>query len=138
MGGFVAMQTGLSHLDMFSELYVFSSGHFPDVLAQFEERFQTLFEDAETNNKFRVPFCMAQGGTDIALRNGQSVMAIISKYGLRNFRVLRSGGHEWANWRRYLHQAAQVMVPDCDRSPSAPLARRVCTRFWAASPSLTR
>jgi enterochelin esterase family protein len=114
MGGFVVMHTGLLHLDLFSELYVFSSGHFPDVLPKFEERFQTLFKDAETNNKFRVPFYMAQGETDIALRNGQSVMAVINKFGLRNFWVLSSGGHEWANWRRYLHQTAQIMFPDCD------------------------
>jgi hypothetical protein len=27
MGGFVVLHTGLPHLDTFSELYVFSSGH---------------------------------------------------------------------------------------------------------------
>jgi S-formylglutathione hydrolase FrmB len=77
-----------------------------------EERFQTLFQEAETNDKFRVPFYMAQGETDIALRNGQSVMAVLNRHGLRNFWVLSSGGHEWANWRRYLHQTAQIMFPD--------------------------
>ena len=30
MGGFVVLHTGLPHLDTFSELYVYSSGHFPD------------------------------------------------------------------------------------------------------------
>jgi enterochelin esterase family protein len=114
MGGFVVMHTGLPHLDIFSELYVYSSGHFPDVLSKFEERFADLLKDPETNNKFRVPFYMAQGETDIALRNGQGNMAIINKYGLRNFWVLSTGGHEWANWRRYLHQTAQIMFPDCD------------------------
>ena len=29
-------------------------------------------------------------------------MAVINKYGLHNFWVLSSGGHEWANWRRCL------------------------------------
>ena len=56
-----------------------------------------------------MPFYMAQGETDIALRNGQQVMAVVNKYGVRNFWVLSTGGHEWANWRRYLHQTAQVM-----------------------------
>ena len=37
MGGFVVMHTGLSRLDTFSELYVYSSGHFPDGLPKFEE-----------------------------------------------------------------------------------------------------
>jgi enterochelin esterase family protein len=66
MGGFVVMHSGLSRLDTFSELYVYSSGHFPDALPKFEERFRALFEDEETNSKFRVPFYMAQGETDIA------------------------------------------------------------------------
>ena len=33
MGGFVVMNTGLSHLDTFGELYVYSSGYFPDQVA---------------------------------------------------------------------------------------------------------
>ena len=113
MGGFVVMHTGLSHLETFGELYVFSSGHFPDGLPKFEERFGALLGDPETNQKLRVPFYMAQGETDIALRNGQAVMAVINRHGLRNFWVLSSGGHEWANWRRYLHQTAQIMFPEC-------------------------
>lgn len=112
MGGFVVMHTGLSHLDLFSELYVYSSGHFPGVVSRFESRFQTLLSDPETNGKFRVPFYMAQGETDIALKNGQADMAVIHKYGLRNFWVLSTGGHEWANWRRYLWQTAQIMFPE--------------------------
>jgi prepilin-type N-terminal cleavage/methylation domain-containing protein len=49
--------------------------------------------------------------SDIALRNGQATLSIFNKYGVRNFWVLSSGGHEWKNWRRYLHQTAQIMFP---------------------------
>lgn len=111
MGGFVVMHTGLSRLDTFSELYVFSSGHFPDGHDVFEERFKKLFSDPQTNQRFNVPMYFASGETDIALRNGQGDLAIINKYGLRNFWVLSTGGHEWANWRRYLYQSAQIMFP---------------------------
>lgn len=114
MGGFVVMHTGLSHLDTFSELYVYSSGHFPDAHSKFEERFKGLFSDPETNQRFRVPIYFAAGETDIALHNGQGDLAIINRYGIRNFWVLSSGGHEWANWRRYLWQTAQIMFPDCE------------------------
>jgi enterochelin esterase-like enzyme len=41
-------------------------------------------------------------------------LAIFNRYGIRNFWVLSSGGHEWANWRRYLYQTAQIMFPDCE------------------------
>jgi enterochelin esterase family protein len=113
MGGFVVMNTGLSHLDTFGELYVYSSGYFPDRMQAFEESFKAVLSDPKTNEELlRVPFYMAQGETDIALRNGQNTMAVINRYGVRNFWVLSSGGHEWANWRRYLHQTAQIMFPE--------------------------
>ncbi|HEX8916536.1 MAG TPA: alpha/beta hydrolase-fold protein [Humisphaera sp.] len=112
MGGFVVMNTGLSHLDTFGELYVYSSGYFPDQVAAFEERFKGVLADPKTNEELlRVPIYMAQGETDIALRNGQNTWAVINRYGVRNFWVLSSGGHDWNNWRRYLHQTAQVMFP---------------------------
>jgi enterochelin esterase family protein len=115
MGGFVVLHTGLPHLDTFSELYIYSSGHIsPETLKQFEENFQSLLNDPNTNDLFRVPLYMAAGETDIALRNGMKDLAIFNRYGIRNFWVLSDGGHEWSNWRRYLYQTAQIMFPDCE------------------------
>jgi enterochelin esterase-like enzyme len=114
MGGFVVLHTGLPHLDTFSELYVYSSGHInPEDLKQFDENFAPLLKDPKTNDLFRVPFYMAAGETDIALNNGQKDLSLFNQYGIRNFWVLSTGGHEWANWRRYLYQTAQIMFPDC-------------------------
>jgi enterochelin esterase-like enzyme len=114
MGGFVVMHTGLPHLDTFSELYIYSSGHTnEETQNQFAKNFETLLKDPETNNLFRVPLYMGAGETDIALKNGQKDLALFNRYGLRNFWVLSTGGHEWANWRRYLYQTAQVMFPAC-------------------------
>ena len=113
MGGFVVMNTGLPHLDTFGELYVYSSGYFPDRLQAFEENFKQVLSDPKTNQELlRVPLYMAAGETDIALLNGQRTLSILNKYGVRNFWVLSSGGHEWPNWRRYLYQTAQIMFPD--------------------------
>jgi enterochelin esterase family protein len=113
MGGFTVMNTGLAHLDTFSELYVYSSGYFPDQLTAVEENFKAVLQDPKTHESlFRVPLHMAEGKTDIALVNGQHTPAIFNRYGLRNFWVLSSGGHEWKNWRRYLWQTAQIMFPD--------------------------
>lgn len=114
MGGFVVLHTGLPHLDLFSELYVYSSGHTSaEGLKKFEENFQSLLKDPNTNNLFRVPLYMAAGETDIALYNGMKVLALFNQYGIKTFWVLSDGGHEWPNWRRYLWQTAQVMFPDC-------------------------
>lgn len=113
MGGFVVMNTGLAHLDTFGELYVYSSGYFPEQLGAVEESFKAVLQDPKTNEALlRVPLYMAEGETDIALKNGQATMSIFNRYGLRNFWVLSSGGHEWDNWRRYLWQTAQVMFPE--------------------------
>jgi enterochelin esterase family protein len=115
MGGFVVLHTGLPHLDIFSELYVYSSGHTSqETLKQFEENFQVMLKDAGTNDLFRVPLYMAAGETDIALYNCMKDLAVFNQCGIRNFWVLSSGGHEWANWRRYLYQTAQIMFPDCE------------------------
>lgn len=113
MGGFVVMNTGLPHLDTFGELYVYSSGYFPDRMEAFEENFKELLSDPKLNEELlRVPLYMASGETDIALLNGQRTLAVFNRHGVRNFWVLSSGGHEWPNWRRYLHQTAQIMFPD--------------------------
>lgn len=112
MGGFVVMNTGLAHLDTFSELYVYSSGYFPDKLETFEKNFKSVLTDPKTNEVLlRVPLYMAEGETDIALYNGQATMSIFNKYGIRNFWVLSTGGHQWENWRRYLYQTAHIMFP---------------------------
>src|SRR3954449_6241780 len=123
MGGFVVMDTGLSHLDTFGELYVYSSGYFPDRVQAFEDNFKQVLSDPKTNEELlRVPFYMAQGETDIALLNGQRTLSILNKYGIRNFWVLSSGGHEWPNWRRYLYQTAQIMFPDGGANAATPAA----------------
>jgi len=115
MGGFVVMNTGLARLDVFSELYVYSSGYTSEeTQTAFENNFAAMFKDEKTNDLFRVPFYMAAGETDIALKNGQKALSVMDKYGIRNFWVLSTGGHEWMNWRRYLYQTAQIMFPDCD------------------------
>jgi enterochelin esterase-like enzyme len=113
MGGMVVMHTGFPHLDVFSELYVYSSGHIsPETLAKFESDFSSILKDPKTNNLFRVPIYFAAGETDIALNNCMKLMAVFNKNTIRNFWVLSDGGHDWNNWRRYLYQTAQVMFPD--------------------------
>ena len=112
MGGFVVLNTGLAHLDTFGELYVYSSGYFPDQVQAFEDNFKAVFADPKTNtNLLRVPLYMAAGETDIALVNSQKTLSVLNKYAVRTFWTLSTGGHEWRNWRRYLYQTAQIMFP---------------------------
>lgn len=112
MGGFVVLNTGLTHLETFGELYVFSSGYWPDQLPLFEERIRPLLSDPGINERFRMPIYFAVGETDIAYLNSMRTLAVFAGHGVRNFSVLSSRGHEWLNWRRYLWQTAQIMFPE--------------------------
>jgi len=49
------MNTGLAHLDTFGELYVYSSGYFPDRVAAFEESFKAVLDDPKTNEELFLP-----------------------------------------------------------------------------------
>jgi enterochelin esterase family protein len=111
MGGFVALNTGLTHLETFGELYVFSSGYWQDQLPAFQENIKELLSAPNINDRFRMPIYFAAGETDIALFNSQRTLAVFNNYGVRTFWVLSSHGHEWLNWRRYLYQTAQIMFP---------------------------
>lgn len=111
MGGFVVLNTGLTHLETFGELYVFSSGYWPDQLPLFAERIRPLLSDPKINERFRMPLYIAVGETDIAYLNSMKTLAVFAEHGVRTFSVLSSHGHEWLNWRRYLWQTAQIMFP---------------------------
>jgi len=111
MGGFVTLNTGLTHLETFGELYVYSSGYWQDQLPAFQENIKSLLSQTNINDQFRMPIYFAAGETDIALLNSQRTLAVFNNYGVRNFWVMSSNGHEWLNWRRYLYQTAQIMFP---------------------------
>ena len=112
MGGFVALNTGLTHLETFGELYVYSSGYWQDQLPAFQENIKDILGSPNINDRFRMPIYFAAGETDIALFNSQRTLAVFNNYGIRSFWVLSSHGHEWLNWRRYLYQTAQIMFPE--------------------------
>jgi len=112
MGGFVVLNTGLTHLETFGELYVFSSGYWPDQLVVFKENIRPLLGDPEINARLRTPIYFGVGETDIAYLNSMKTLAVFAEHGVRTFSVLSSHGHEWLNWRRYLWQTAQIMFPE--------------------------
>ncbi len=112
MGGFVVLNTGLTHLETFGELYVFSSGYWPRELEAFKANSEALLSQPTINERFHMPIYFGVGETDIAYRNSMRTLAVFADHGVRSFSVLSSHGHEWLNWRRYLWQTAQIMFPE--------------------------
>lgn len=111
MGGLQTLDIGLTHLDRFAWLGVFSSGWFPENRAKFEKEQQTLLKDPETNKKLAL-FWIANGKPDIAYKNNQAMLEMFDKYGLKYVYREGPGGHDWTSWRNHLWVFAPLLFRD--------------------------
>ena len=118
MGGLVTLTTGFAHLELFSHVFVYSSGYTEDTRAQWETNLSGALGDAKgTNHLLDAPVYLAAGATDIALQNARAVRDIFKKHDIEVLWQDSSLGHEWANWRRYLAQTLPLMFKNtsgCD------------------------
>lgn len=110
MGGLVVMNTGLAHLELFSHIFVYSSGYDAAGRPTWEKNASALLGDAQaTNQLLNAPVYIAAGDTDIALQNATAVRDILKKDSISYLWQQSSLGHEWGNWRRYLAQTLPLM-----------------------------
>jgi enterochelin esterase-like enzyme len=122
-GGWVTLQTGLGNLDtLFGELYVFSaaygSGTSPDLAGYQTALGSILTDSAATNRLLDVPLYVAIGTADTAFPgNATTMMAMFNGAGVKTLYQNSTGGHEWGNWRRYLHQTVQLMFKNNSGCP---------------------
>jgi enterochelin esterase-like enzyme len=118
MGGLVTLTTGFAHLEIFSHVFVYSSGYMADARPEWETNLSSVLGDAKaTNQLLDAPVYLAAGATDIALPNSQAIRDILEKHEIKVFWQDSSRGHEWVNWRRYLAQTLPLMFKNtsgCD------------------------
>jgi enterochelin esterase family protein len=118
MGGLVTLTTGFAHLELFSHVFVYSSGYTAEARPQWETNLSSVLGDANaTNHLLNAPVYLAAGATDIALDNSKAVRDIFKKNDIKVLWQESSLGHEWANWRRYLAQTLPLMFKNtagCD------------------------
>ena len=84
----------------------FSSGWFPEVRAEFEER------HAETMRRAASLYTLiwiAWGDTDIARPNSIAMLEMFDRHGIKYLSKETGGGHTWMNWRHYLHDLAPLL-----------------------------
>jgi enterochelin esterase-like enzyme len=110
MGGLQTLDIGLTHLDTFASLGVFSSGWFPPNREKFEKDNQALLKDPETNKKLTL-FWIANGKPDIAYKNNQAMLEMFDKHGLKYEYREGKGGHDWASWKNHLYVFAPLLFP---------------------------
>lgn len=104
MGGIQTLNTGLHNLGTFRYIAVMSSGWISEEDRQFF--YKTEAAKIPTYNSKLKLFWWGWGQTDIARENGLKVIEQFKKEGVKIETMETPGGHEWANWRIYLHEVA--------------------------------
>lgn len=104
MGGIQTLNIGLHHLGTFRYVAVMSSGWVSE-----EDRqsfYKTESAQIPKYNAALKLFWWGWGQTDIARANGLAVIDKFKSQGVKIETMETPGGHEWANWRLYLHEVA--------------------------------
>ena len=109
MGGQQTLNIGLTNLDKFSQLGVFSSGWFgPDGAATFAKNNATVLSDPKINDRIRV-FWFATGKDDFVLPSTKAALAMLDQNKIRYSYKETEGGHTWPNWRAYLNEFVPLL-----------------------------
>ena len=109
MGGQQTLNVGMTNLDKFSHLGVFSSGWFgPDGAATFERSNQALLSDPKLNDRIKL-FWLATGKDDFVLPSTKASLAMLDQHKIRYAYKETEGGHTWPNWRAYLNEFAPLL-----------------------------
>jgi enterochelin esterase family protein len=107
MGGGQSLSIGLTHLDRFRWIGVFSAGIRDG--AEAESRFREAFADAAaTNGKLKL-FWIACGKADTGFGGAQQLDAMLTRHGINHVFVPSEGAHVWRNWRNYLNQMTPLL-----------------------------
>lgn len=104
MGGIQTLNVGLHHLGTFRYVAVMSSGWITEEDRQFFYKAEAA-RIPKYNSQLKL-FWWGWGQTDIARTNGLAVMDKFKSAGVKIETLETPGGHEWGNWRIYLHEIA--------------------------------
>jgi len=104
MGGIQTLNVGLHNLGTFRYVAVMSSGWISESDRDFF--YKTEAAKIPNYNKELRLFWWGWGETDIARANGLAVIDAFKAKGVKIETLETPGGHEWSNWRLYLHEIA--------------------------------
>ncbi len=112
MGGQQTLNIGLTNLDRFSHIGVFSSGWFGENgAATFAKNNASLLADPKLNDRIRL-FWLATGKEDFVLPSTKSALALLDEHKIRHSYKETEGGHTWPNWRAYLNEFVPLLFRD--------------------------
>lgn len=114
MGGGQTLNIGISHLDKFDYLGVYSSGVFGIIggpggrepeRPTFEEQHLSQLDDPKLKSGIRL-FWFATGRDDFLLPTTRATVDMLKRHGFEVVFKESDGGHTWINWREYLNEFA--------------------------------
>ena len=109
MGGQQTLNVGLTNLDKFSQLGVFSSGWFgQDGAATFAKNNEAVLSDPKINDRIKL-FWLATGKDDFVLPSTKAALALFDQHKIRHSYKETEGGHTWPNWRAYLNEFVPLL-----------------------------
>jgi enterochelin esterase-like enzyme/dienelactone hydrolase len=108
MGGIQTLNLALWNPDKFGYVYPMSTGYFPPVIKELEEKYTTVLKNTSIN-QFKA-FDISMGRSDpLAFNNNKAMMQLFDKMGIKYKYVETEGAHTYLVWRRYLHDFVQTV-----------------------------
>jgi enterochelin esterase family protein len=116
LGGLQAISVLLDRPGAFRYIGIFSSGLFPNVIADLEQSHPELLNGRRVNRLTDLVWDTNGGPTDIAYQNDVATRALFDRHGIDYvYTGPGTGGHTWDPWRRNLRDFAQLLF----RRPAA-------------------
>jgi enterochelin esterase family protein len=109
MGGYHTLKIGLNNLNQFGNLGSFSWG--ADQKFFEEHAPHVLNHPRKVKNQIET-FFIACGRDDFLFKRSQALDAFLSDRGIEHTFFVTDGGHEMANWRKFLYEYAQLLFQD--------------------------
>ncbi|MEZ4701780.1 MAG: alpha/beta hydrolase-fold protein [Rhodothermales bacterium] len=111
MGGLQALNIALFHPEKFAYVLPLSTGYFPPQLKTLEEQHADVLKNPAIN-RLKL-FWIAMGGQqDIAYQNGQNMLALFDRYGIRYTTNDYPAGHTFITWRHNLVEFGPLLFRD--------------------------
>ena len=121
MGGGQTLNIGISHLDRFAYLGVFSSGVFtmrrpdpgspapaPGPSPEWIEQHAAMLDDASLKPGLKLLW-FSTGSKDFLISTTRATVDALQKHGFSPVFQESPGAHTWINWRNYLEQFAPLL-----------------------------
>jgi enterochelin esterase family protein len=106
MGGGQSLRVATTHPDEFAYVSIWSAGLSREEPAEFANRHESFFKQADQFNKTVKLLSICVGDKDFTVNGAKALAELFEKHGIKHELHISGGGHTWTNWRHYLNELA--------------------------------